>query len=267
MNDEDSIIEGSEELDTSEDTSSEDTQDVEDVEEDSQANGEATKSVDVEESKEEVTSKGTKLDPDPMSRANQLRANAEARTREYESLLNDPQKLENYLKVLKGEQQQSQGEEISLDKVETTEDLQKYLKQEREKDKAEIASVKDELAKTAQLNQYDTQLSAIRKKYPDMTNEQENIIGDIFEASNFVQSGNQVKYEPRVGLLDVADKVMSLSESSRKEGSRQAQTIVRSATAGRVKSGTVTESKADETKMSAEQTIAHRMQQASRKRS
>lgn len=256
MNDEDITIEGAEE--TAEDTSTEETQETD------------TENVDVEETVEdteettekETTDKGTKLDPDPLSRANQLRANAEARLREYEKFMNDPDQIKGYLKTF----DKDESEEISLDKVETTGDLQKYLKQEREKDKAEIESVKDQLSKSAALNQYDSQLTTVRKNYPDMTDEQENIIGDIFEAANFIKNGNDIKYEPRISLTDVANKVMGLSKSARKEGSKDAQTIVRNASAGRNKSGSVSTPKTDESKMTAEQTIAHRMAQASKKR-
>lgn len=253
MDDDTPTVEGAEE-------ETEETQETTETPQETPAEGIDTKSKE-DTSSEETTDKGTKLDSNPESRANQLRANAEAKIREYEKFLNDPNAIENYLKQLRGDQ--SKGEEISIDKIQTTEDLQKFLKQEREKDQKELEDVKTELFRTKSLNEYDADMTYIKRQYPDLSEKQENAIADIFEKVN-VKNG---VYTPALRLRDIADSVMSVAEDSKKQGSKEAQTIVRNAKSGRNISGTVSAPEVDTSKMSASQLIAYRMKEATRKRS
>ena len=89
----------------------------------------------------QYTEKGTKLDPDPMSAVNQQLANERAKARQYEALLNDPQKIKAYLEELekeRGGQTTTAEGEIRPEQIQTVDDLHRYLAQERAKDRREV---------------------------------------------------------------------------------------------------------------------------------
>jgi hypothetical protein len=242
------------------------------------AEGETQKQGDVQ-----VTDKGTRLAADPLQQANQLRANAEAKVREYEQFLSNPQNLKRYLEELERETGQAQDayqDELTPDMVQTTEDLQKYLAQETGKIRREVEeiqklkygiasqAVEEKVARTIT-----SEIDEVRKKYPELrpTNpdgspnpdfdpELERELGDMFEELDLdPQTGG---YRGRVSLLRLADRLMKAARKGQDQGSKRAQTVIQDRRTGRVTSGTTAEAQPDESALSASQTIAARIKRA-----
>lgn len=243
-----------------------------------QAEGETQKQGDVQ-----VTDKGTRLAADPLQQANQLRANAEAKVREYEQFLSNPQNLKRYLEELERETGQAQAayqDELTPDRVQTIEDLQKYLAQETGKIRREVEeiqklkygiasqAVEEKVARTIT-----SEIDEVRKKYPELraTNpdgspnpdfdpELERELGDMFEELDLdPQTGG---YRGRVSLLRLADRLMKAARKGQDQGSKRAQTVIQDRRNGRVTSGTTAEAQPDESALSASQTIAARIKRA-----
>jgi hypothetical protein len=235
----------------------------------------------------QYTDKGTKLDPNPMSALNQQIANERARVREYEALLSDPKRVKEYLSELEREMgvtQEPQGnQEITIDQVETKEDMQLFLAQERAKDQAQIRKLEETLGgflgnqRSVAIGQkISSSIDEVRRKYPELkpTNpdgspnprfdpELEKTLGDMFDELDLdPRTGN---YRGTTDLLKLADRLMTAAKRGQSQGSRQAQTVVQDRRAGRVVSqGASSKSTPDESKMSAESTIAARIAKAAK---
>ena len=253
------------------------------------AEGQTEDKTEGEEGKKEekVTDKGTKLDPNPIQQAHQLRANAEAKVRMFEDFLDDPVKLESYLQDLKKERG-GQGKEektedlIDADKIETVDDLRKYAKQLRDQNTREIDSVKREMGGIKQGEQVrqiaskiGSEIKSIQDKYPalrefntdgsknpEYNEELDTAIGNFYNKLDF--NGRTKMYRGRYSILGIADQFMKVRGIGVKSGSQQAQTIVKDKRTGRIitNQGGGSDSQSDETKQSAAQTIAARMKRA-----
>lgn len=266
------------------------------AEESTEAEAGKTEAVEGEEgaeAKADVTEKGTKLDPDPLSQANQLRANAEAQTRQYEALLNDPDRLKAYVKELEAESGVKQEETTSpaldsLDptKLETVEDLQNFAKALKEATQAEISQVQKQLSgftstqvEEKTISRIQGEISSIKDTYPelrelnadgtknpDYNEELDTLIGETYNELDLDPKTG--KYRGIISVKKIADKIMRARSVGEGSGSRKAQTNVVDKRGGRViTSQTGGEGKAiDESKLSASATIAQRLQRASKKK-
>ena len=290
------------------DTTSEESTENEDInnqsEEDSEAATEKASDKGDESSSEEsddkgkktdVTEKGTKLDPDPLSQANQLRANAERRAREYEAFLNDPVKVKAYLEDLeketgagKKEDEKSSDDISKLDpkKLETVEDLQNFAEALKEATRKEIAAVKSQLTGfTSNQQQKETasriqsEIAEVQTKYPqlrelnpdgsknpDYDEELDKLVGETYNELDLDQrTGN---YRGKVNILSIADRIMKAKTIGEGNGSRKAQTDVIDKRKGRVitsKTGGASQT-VDDSKLSPAATIAERMKRAASRR-
>lgn len=237
-----------------------------------------------------TTDKGTKLDPNPMSAVNQQLANERAKTREYEAFLSDPEQVERYLEELRKERGVDKPaadpkDEISLDQVQTREDIVRFLEQERRKDRGEIDNLKKTISGFMQTQgqvavgqRIRSQIEEARRKYPainpvkadgspnpDFDPELEKQIGEAFD---------ELDYDPRtqsfrgqVDFLKLVDRFMTAAKRGESAGSRKAQTVIQDRRTGRVVTGTQASSDSpDESNMTAAQKIASRMQRAAGKR-
>ena len=234
-----------------------------------------------------ITEKGTKLDPNPQSALNQQLANERRQRMEYERFLSNPQALKRYVEDLERERGVSHtepvkttGEEITLDQVQTTEDMQKYLGQQQNKIDAklkEVDTLKEGIASQAQEDRIGrtitSEIDEVRSKYaelrpknadgsdnPDFDKELEKELGDLFDELDLDPKTG--KYQGKVSLMRLTDRFMKAAKRGQDQGSKQAQTVVQDRRNGRVTSGTVTESEPDESKLSASQTIAARIKRA-----
>jgi hypothetical protein len=247
-----------------------------------------------EEGKTETTEKGTRLDPDPLNRANQLRANAEAEARNYQALLNDPARLRSYIAELEAETNGGKAEETQDDplkdldpsKLETVEDLQNYAKSLKEATQKEIASVKQQLnGITSSQQQKETfgriqseiseiqstypelrQFNADGSKNPDYNSELDDLIGKTYEDLDYDKRTGS--FRGRVSPKAIAEKIMGAKRIGEGSGSRKAQTQVVDKRSGRVITSRTNGSAqmTDETKLSPAATIADRMRRAASKK-
>ncbi len=230
------------------------------------------------------TDKGTKLDPNPLSQANQLRANAEARLRQYEQFMSDPGAVKRYLEELEAEKGQSgpaDSQPMDPSKIETVEDLQKYAaylegkttkqiealrKENQQKDY--VAQVKETGTRIAsEIESVQTKYPQLRElnpdgtKNPDFDPELDREIGELYDYLDFDPQSHT--YRGRVSFAKVAESFMRMAKRGEASGSRKAQTIVQDRRLGRAQSGTVSKSsEPDESSMSAGQLIASRMRRA-----
>lgn len=245
------------------------------------------------EGEAEKTDKGTKLAEDPLSRANQLRANAESEARAYYSLLNDPTRLEAYLEELKAEKGISAKTETSEDfgdldpsKLETVEDLQKFAAGLKDATRREIEEVKAHLYGLSTAAQMETlsrriqsEISEVQSKYPELReslpdgtrNPEYNEDLDFLISSTYNEldlDKRTGQYRGKVNLIDIADKIMSAKRVGESAGSRKAKTDVIDKRLGRISGiGVDTrETLSDDTKLSPAAAIAERMKRVSARR-
>ena len=229
----------------------------------------------------QYTEKGTKLDPDPMSAVNQQLANERAKARQYEALLNDPQKVKAYLEELekeRGGQTTTAEGEIRPEQIQTVDDLHRYLAQERAKDRREVEQLKGYIGQFSQVqgvlatgDRIRNEIDQVRQKYPEFNphspqydEELEKALGDAYEEIDY--DPNTGTFRGQVSLLRLADRFISAARRGEKQGSRRAQTSVVDRRIGRVRSGAKEGGEeVDESKLSPSQTIAARMQRAYRR--
>lgn len=279
--------EASEEEESSQDSTSEKKDDSD--EEDSDKKEEETKADDTKDK----TEKGTKLDSDPLSRAHQLRANAEAEARSYQGLLNDPERLESYLKELKAEKGEADKDaepddfkKLDPGKLETVEDLQKFAAGLKDATVKEIARVKRELGGLSANQQEESlsrsisgSISEVQTKYPELrefnsdgsknpeyNEELDTLVGSMYNELDLDKSSK--KYRGNVSLLAIADKIMSARRVGEGNGSRKAQTDIIDKRKGRI-AGTGADmggTRPDDSKLSPSAAIAERMKRATSKR-
>src|SRR6266571_4651959 len=109
--------------------------------------------------KADLTEKGTKLDTNPLSRVNQELANERAKIRQYEEVLQNPSLLKKYVAEFDkpGEQSQEKVTEIEIryEDVQTTEDLQKFLRQQDSKVQSRLKEL-DSTISSVKSSQKDT---------------------------------------------------------------------------------------------------------------
>lgn len=248
----------------------------------------------------ELTDKGTKLASDPLSRANQLRANAEAKAREYErklnemyALLNNPQVLETYLKQFKkdeGVSEDYQPEEVDISKlnpedIETVEDFKNYAKAIRDFTLNSINRLKQDYQSRVQSDleiktaeKIQNRIAEAQSKYPELrkTNpdgtpnpdyspEIDAMVSDLYIKLDYDQSRGffRGQYDP----VEIADYVMNVVKIGQKYGSKKAQTEVIDKRLGRIETGVAKSNiTADEENLSPAEVIARRLQRASRSR-
>lgn len=281
---EDSDVDESQDSDTSgsEDTTGENNStEGEASETEDEAEAESTESTlkSQEQEKAELTEKGTKLDADPLSRVNQELANERAKIRQYENVLNDPTTLRSYVAQFEkpGTQEQGKEPEMRVEDIQTTEDLQRYQRQQdtkldsklKELDSS-IANVKSTQKDTAVATTIQSDITTIREQYPELNPknnaynpELDKAVGELYEMYDFDKASNSFKGQ--VSIKEIADKIMVAAGSSKKQGSAEAQTTIRDKRTGKAVSG-ASNTAPDESGMSTGQIIAQRIKAASGRR-
>lgn len=159
------------EIDTTEETTDESQENLNNSDETEPS--ETPDTPEAQKPEENVTDKGTKLADDPLSRANQLRANAEAQLKQ----------AIDYIKYLKENQPQTQeqpkkeDEELFLDasKIQTTEDLQRYADSLKKVVESKYQELEKNFASTIQERQIEKtqesvarQIETVQSTYPEL---------------------------------------------------------------------------------------------------
>lgn len=272
-----------EHVNKSEESSSEQEKDSESVKTETVAED---KTEDTEERKEEpnkVTDKGTRLDSDPLSQANQLRANAEAKARQMEDFLNDPKRVKAYLEDLEKENKTAIKEElIDPDNLETVDDLKRFAKQLQGQSKQELEAVKREVFGIRDgeriretKNRISSEVKNVQEKYPvlrefnsdgtknpEYNEELDTAIGEFYNELDY--DAHTKSYRGQHSIAKIADRFMKVRGLGEKNGTVKAQTIIKDKRTGRIITNQQGDSNtaSDESKQSASQTIAERMKRA-----
>lgn len=259
--------EGSTEVDNgnvpyqTEDTSNEEIE----VRDDDQGEGESqteveTEGEEVEAEKPELTEKGTKLDPNPLSAAHQQLANERKLRAQYEQVLSDPALLRRYAKEAgitfeeaKAELKEEKAKLYTPDSFKSAQDLADFannIKSEFEKTTAEIRAenqrLREELSgingsrRLEQVaNTMGSDISTIQGTYPQLNPkspeydpELEKEIGSFYHELDFDPSTGG--YRGQYSLAKITERFMRVRGEGAKRGSQQAQTIVKTRQAGRV---------------------------------
>lgn len=224
----------------------------------------------------EYTEKGTKLDPNPMSRVNQELANERRKIKDYEEILNNPKLLKAYVDQFDTKEDRVEPEEemLSIEQVETTADLQKFLRQRdgqvqkklKELDST-ISGFKESQKDEAIASNISSDITAIREIYPELNPksdsydpELDQAVGELFEMYDF--DPKQQRFKGSVSLKKVAQTVMKAAGSSKKRGSQEAQTYVKDRRSGRADGGGKASEAPNESNMTASQIIAQRAKAA-----
>lgn len=285
-----------------EDTSVDDTTSENDTSSDDDSVGGETQEQDqsqqgqgTENGKEQRTEKGTRVAPDPLSAANQARANAERLAKDYETLLDDPDQLETYLSELRRERGVTKKEvaaqeteaDIKEEDIKTQEDLHKFLAQERRRTENAIKELKDGVEKDRQSKQVEASVSGAsreiddaKNKYPELRQfntdgsknpefnpDLEQAIGELWQEVNFdPRSGLPTG---KVKLSTIISKVMAARGMGERQGSQRAKTQIVDRRSGGARNGAAskgTGKTGDESNMTASQKIAARMRNVGRTR-
>lgn len=258
--DEKSDISGKEESTENVEETNVDTTETKEEEESKET--ETTETTEGEEGKKQkLTDKGTKLDPDPQSAVHQQLANANARVKQMEQVLGNPELLKKFaeqngmtLTEAKAEikEEKQEVKEFTPDSFKTAEDVakgfntinktikdltdensrlregQKGINRSRESERIvtnmrrDIATVQD---KYPELN----------PKSPDFNKELEESIGELYNDLDF--DPKTQTFRGKVSLTKIADKIMKATGLAKKQGSRKAQTDVKVKQAGKITSG------------------------------
>lgn len=252
-----------------------------------------------------ITDRGTKLASDPIQAANQLRANAEAKVREYEKKIKEyeeffssPENVEAYLNDMVGRKSSQMNNfqrdaaitdadiDKMIDNADTAEDVRNALKGILTLTKGEIEKVKGELqgltidTKVKEINaNIANEIQSVQSKYPvlqkllpdgsenpEFDKDLDELIGKVFLKMDFDPQTRT--FRGQTSLMEIADMFMKAAKISESRGSRKAQTIIKDKRLGRIISGgTDTDnSEVDESKMPPSNTIALRIARLSKRR-
>lgn len=193
-----------------------------------------------EPQKDSTTDKGTRLAEDPLSRANQLRANAEARLKQAVDYIQYMEKTKS------AETKAPDTKELFLDasKIQTTEDLQKYadsLKQVFEEKfskletgfshsirEREIEKVQDSVAKSVQ--EVQSLYPELREFNPDGTkNPSYNKKLDKELSDRFVEldfDENRGIYQGKTNIGKLANSIVTSYREGKNSGTESAKTRI-----------------------------------------
>lgn len=214
-----------------------------------------------------VSDKGTKLDNDPLSRANQLRANAERKVQQYERVLSSPELLREFAKkagyslaeakeILKDAKDDAEEQAFKPDQFNTKEDLAKTFNSITASHKKEVADLKKEIEElksgltgfrendrvrsiaanmSNDITSVQEKYSELNPKSADYDPDLEKEITSLYVELDAVDPSDPSKgMKGNVSLAKLADRIMAAAGRGQKKGSENAQTQVRVKQAGRV---------------------------------
>jgi len=222
-----------------------------------------------------LTDKGTKVDPDPLSAANQLRANAEREARALKTLLSDPERLSQYMK-----EQFPPKVEAAPVKQYTAEDfanledvanvVNKLQAESTAKTEAQEATIKQlttavksllqggraqQLASTTESDVNTLKgMPELDPKSPDFIDGLENDIAEMYHKLDFdEQTGT---YKGQYSIADIGNRMITAAKRARQAGSLKAQTVVKDKSQGKVVTSPKAVDDKDTSNMSPENSIA-----------
>lgn len=223
----------------------------------------------------DVTDKGTKLAEDPLSRANQLRANAEGQLRQAIEYI-------KYLKENQSRQQQQvkpegQEEELFLDatKIQTTEDLQKFASSLQKVVEKKYQEIERNFSSSIQERQIEkTQetvaksIESIQTTYPELRefnadgtkNPMYNSVLDKELSDRIIELDyDQARgiYRGGVNITKLAESIVNSYRSGKSSGTESAKTKIIDKKIGSLRNNAPVSSTEEEGSESAESMIAN----------
>lgn len=263
------------------DTASEDTQD-EQVEDDSNESSEDNsnqadnqqedggnedeKQEDSQQPKQEVTEKGTKLDPNPKSAVHQQLANERKMRTQMEQVLASPELLSRFAKEqfgieLPGGQKPASETQPTTQKwtakdFESLEDvadkmngLQEQFTSEISKRDTEIKELKGQLGgisesgritRIAESLEGDVKSLSLEPELnptsPEFIPGLEDQIGAMYHKFDFDEASGM--YRGKYSLREIGQSIIETARNAKKAGSQRAQTIIKDKTSGKIRTGT-----------------------------
>jgi hypothetical protein len=213
--------------------------------------------------KPQLTEKGTKLDPNPLSAAHQQLANERKLRAQYEQVLSDPALLKRYakeagmtLEEAKAEIKDEKAKLYTPDRFKSAQDLADVLnelqgnftqvnqtvaqlKEENQRLRGELTGISGSRQLERVANNMGNDINAIQSAYPQLNPkspeydpELEKEIGSFYHELDFDPSTGG--YRGQYSLAKITERFMRVRGEGAKRGSQQAQTIVKTRQAGRV---------------------------------
>lgn len=220
-----------------------------------------TKEEGEEETKEVLTEKGTKLDPNPQSAVHQQLANERREKENMLKLLSNPKALKEFMEKQYGniEDVKTETEEVREFKAEdfsSIEDVAKTMNEIKrdfdERDKAKekvIAELKQTISSLAGDSFQQKVVSTVEKevselsKMDELNPESENYIEGL--EAEIVKEYQRLDLDEQTGMprgkhsiAEIGRRFIEIAKTARKAGSLKAQTIVKDKSAGRIKTST-----------------------------
>jgi hypothetical protein len=261
-----------EQLETDSDESSETESEGADDQQDTEGNEDEGEEEDSQETK--LTERGTKLDPNPKSAVHQQLANERRIRGQMEQVLADPQKIAQFVKqqygidmnLNRGNQQTDANSNQATDTkptvkrwtakdFESLEDVAEKFNGLQEQFESEISKRDGKIEElTRQLggiqeggritqiaDNLEKDASTLRSvpelnpKSPDFIEGLEEEIGALYHKLDFDEKTGM--YRGNYSLKELGEDIIATARKARKAGSKQAQTIVKDKTGGRIRTG------------------------------
>lgn len=291
--------EGSQEIDgggmptttVNDDQSQDESIEVRDEGKDQDGEAQATDTQNQGEQDQQLTEKGTKLDPNPLSAAHQQLANERRLRQQFQAVLSDPVALRKYAKEsgysmeeAKAEIKEEVAKTYTPDRFKTPEDVANALNEIQANSQKSLAELREENKRLREgftgfnesrhiehvANTMQQDIGTIRGKYselnpksPDYDPELEKEIGSFYHKLDAVDPNDSEKgYKGQFSIAEIADSFMRAAGRAKKKGSEEAQTNVRVKQAGRVVTSSKTASKGESESKDPGTVIAQRIAKA-----
>lgn len=228
----------------------------------------------------QLTEKGTKLDPNPLSAAHQQLANERRIRQQYEQLLGNPQLLSQYIKAQYGTPVSQQGQaqpefkEYKADDFENLDDvanvvnnLQKSFVDKTKAYEDKIMQLSNAVSLLTRSATQDKVASNIERevvglqgikeldpKSPEFIDGLESEIVSLYHRLDFDE--NTGTYRGQYSIADIGKSIVEAARKARQIGSQKAQTNIRRKAEGRVTTSTKVEDEVDDSKLSPADSIA-----------
>ncbi len=231
-------------------------------------------------SEEQLTEKGTKLDPNPLSAAHQQLANERKIRQQYEQLLSNPQLLSQYIKsqygspVANQQVEQPEIKEYKADDFESLDDvanvvnnLQKSFVEKTKSYEEKIMQLSNAVSLLTRSATQDKVASNIEReviglqgikeldpKSPEFIDGLEEEIVSLYHRLDFDE--NTGTYRGQYSIAEIGKSIVEAAKKARHAGSQKAQTIIKRKAEGRVTTSSKVEEETDDEKLSPEDSIA-----------
>lgn len=231
-------------------------------------------------SEEQLTEKGTKLDPNPLSAAHQQLANERKIRQQYEQLLSNPQLLSQYIKsqygspVANQQVEQPEIKEYKADDFESLDDvanvvnnLQKSFVEKTKSYEEKIMQLSNAVSLLTRSATQDKVASNIEReviglqgikeldpKSPEFIDGLEEEIVSLYHRLDFDE--NTGTYRGQYSIAEIGKSIVEAAKKARQAGSQKAQTIIKRKAEGRVTTSSKVEEETDDEKLSPEDSIA-----------